>query len=859
MKNISKADKQFYDEIKNALNEKDVENIYRRLFKIALPQSEIKSYCKTDGVLISDYPKNYKDNVKEHVHKLVALLEFKHKYDFQKSYDDLIKALIQSLYYLKNCKQIIDDYSIPKVIFAGCENSCFCLGTDVLEKYLNDSTINWDLAPSTAYVDNRELFDRLKDDEDIIPLRYKVDRNFKFSDIVIKMFEFDEGNVIKMCIDVDHIDSVFKKFTKDVLKEKKLSTHQEVSIFMNMLLDTKNNENFLREDKSLYHTSVSGLENVKIDVKHFKSFFIKYHNKYTVSEKRKLTQACDRLIEDENRRREGAFFTPTAWVNEAHKMIEDELGEDWRDEYVVWDCCAGTGNLTRDYEFKELYCSTLIQEELDILKGNKINEKATKFQHDFLRLDENSLMELKGTPSLSKFMGTEEKFDLPIKLLNAFKENKKIIFLMNPPYGRAGNMRTKTGIHKKGIAKSSIGELMKKDGMGTCSAQLYAQFLYEIMVYKKKYKLDNVIIGTYSTPLFLTGSSFKKFRNKFLNEFEYKNGMLFQASHFSDVSKEWGILFSIWKSGVTEDKNEFNLELKDIINDNVEKVGNKIVYNLDNGIKAGEWVREEIKGMKTHKDCVQMRSALNPNLDGKLYGSDIKGSIGYFNNHGNNVVENAQSVGLYSKIYSSGAGIPVLPKNYKKCVALFTARKSVKNDWINHVDEYSEPTVVNDYENWNNDCIVYSLFNSKSQQSAMREIEFKDKVWDIKNEWFWMSKNAMLKLGEKYKFDGVQYDLEHDNERFVYEELKNIKLSDDAQKVLDKATELVKKSFEYRERMHEQYPEYNLQCWDSGWYQIKKILNIYMKDELKEFNIMYKEFENRMREGVFKFGFLREE
>lgn len=31
----------------------------------------------------------------------------------------------------------------------------------------------------------------------------------------------------------------------------------------------------------------------------------------------------------------------------------------------------------------------------------------------------------------------------------------------------------------------------------------------------------------------------------------------------------------------------------------------------------------------------------------------------------------------------------------------------------------------------------------------------------------------------------------------------------------------------------------------------------YMPDELKKFRVIYKEFEDRMREGVYKFGFLR--
>lgn len=548
-----------------------------------------------------------------------------------------------------------------------------------------------------------------------------------------------------------------------------------------------------------------------------------------------MVKMCDRLIEDKDRRREGAFFTPTPWVNEAHRMIETELGNDWRNEYIVWDCACGTGNLTRDYRFKELYCSTLLQEELDIMDGNRINCESKHFKYDFLNDD-----------------------SLPEGLLNAMKGNKKIVFFMNPPYGTAKNMKTVIGDHKAGIAKNSINDIMKKDKIGGASQQLYAQFLYKILMYKKEYNLDNVVIAFFAPPLFMSGGSSKGFRNKLLNNFKYKSGMLFQASHFADVSGQWGISFTIWKNGITENKNEFKMDLKDI-DDTIKNIDVKTIYNLDNSIKASDWVRKDIKKLKSHRNCIQMKSALNPSLDGKLRGSDITGSIGYFHNNANNVYYNAQLVGLYSTVFSGANGLPIISENYKKCIALFTARKTIKGNWINDKDEYSIPDELHpDYEQWNNDAMVYSLFHSSSQQSAMQDIEWQDKSWDIKNEFFWLSKDRMLALGEEYHFDALQRDTRNDSERFLYEQLQSTQLSPDAQELLDKATELIEKTFEYRRNMNESHPEYNLQCWDAGWYQIKIILKEYLSEDLKEFRVMYKAFEDRMREGVYKFGFLRE-
>lgn len=118
----------------------------------------------------------------------------------------------------------------------------------------------------------------------------------------------------------------------------------------------------------------------------------------------------------------------------------------------------------------------------------------------------------------------------------------------------------------------------------------------------------------------------------------------------------------------------------------------------------------------------------------------------------------------------------------------------------------------------------------------------------------------MKNLADDNGFDEMYQDaVVHSQDRFVYNELQKVHLSPDAQAVLDKATDLVIKSMPERKRQHELHPEWNLQAWDAGWYQIKKVLNESddLKKELDEFKELYKAFEDRMREGVYKFGFLK--
>jgi len=259
--------------------------------------------------------------------------------------------------------------------------------------------------------------------------------------------------------------------------------------------------------------------------------------------------------------------------------------------------------------------------------------------------------------------------------------------------------------------------------------------------------------------------------------------------------------------------------------------------------------------LKTH-DYPQLSGSISIKQDGN--GRLTRNNIGSFLTNANNVYYNVTHTSLFSSAFSGWSGISIIPENFNKVTALFTARKIIKPNWINQKDEYIAPNTEHpDYSQWNTDAIVYSLFNGSSNQSSLRKITYKDKLWDIKNQWFWMSNEEMKELASKHNFEELYYDANGDEDRFVYKKLQEVELSEDAKEVLEKAKELVIKTFPFRQMLHEQYPEWHLNAWDAGWYQIRLILKSNFKDELSEFTSIYKKFEDRMREGVYKFGFLK--
>jgi hypothetical protein len=56
---------------------------------------------------------------------------------------------------------------------------------------------------------------------------------------------------------------------------------------------------------------------------------------------------------------------------------------------------------------------------------------------------------------------------------------------------------------------------------------------------------------------------------------------------------------------------------------------------------------------------------------------------------------------------------------------------------------------------------------------------------------------------------------------------------------------------------HDEHPEYHLASWDAGWAQMKPMFKEFFKEDYTAFVKEYKRFEDRMREGVYKFGFLK--
>lgn len=824
------AGSRFYAEIRNAREEREVDAVYTKGLNTYFRDVPITHPFKCDS---------YLETRTEKGKKLHLLVEYKYDENFA-SDAGVAKVLIQVVFYLKRFE--VNGLQLPNVVLVGDKNECFVLQTNVLQDYLDYEDVDWDVAPSEAHEHFPHFVAALARDEKISPFVHDVNDSFSFKTVAESIVD-QADNVQRIVRVTEHnIRTIYDHFCNRVLKDQtKIHPNNLVSMFMGVILD---GDNYYQHPRNPNRLVIPG-GNVDIVGSAFTAFISVFSREYTSTERRKFAETSDRLIEETKRRRSGEFYTPTPFVDYAHRMLEEELGEGWKEEYVVWDCCWGTGNLTRDYRFKELYASTLEPSELAI--GSAYNREATKFIFDFLN-DE-----------IEDFSGIH----IPEGLYHALKEDRPIVFFINPPYARPGKSEKGGGTMgtEKGTANTVINALMKENDMGACCANLYPQFIYRILCIKRAFHLTNVAIGLYSPTLYLGGSSYSKLRRELCELFEFKKGIVFQASHFADVKARWAISFTVWKSGSTVCKTDFLMDIIEDTENGLAPVGQKNVYNLDESCSLSDWSRALIKGLKRNVPFPNMTNGIG------VVDQDFKtteNAIGSLLNSSNSMSDSSTGVALFTGIACKGnnSKVPVIKESLLRTAVTVAAKKVVLEDWTNNKDEYAAPNEA--HEGWNefvNDSLVYSLFHygggQASNQSSLRNVDYKGKTWNIYNEFFFMPKQEIMDLAESNRLYDTYEDARTDKERYVYQLLSQAYLSAEARAVWEKACEITRNSFVFRELFNAEHPEYQILNWDCGWYQIKALAKQYGKKELNEFDQLYKVLTDKMRPMVYELGFLK--
>jgi hypothetical protein len=452
-----------------------------------------------------------------------------------------------------------------------------------------------------------------------------------------------------------------------------------------------------------------------------------------------IIERRDLLVPQDIRERQGAFFTPRIWVELSQKYLGDLLGENWQDEYYIWDCAAGTGNLLAGLTNKyNIFASTLDQADVKVIH-ERIDHGANLlknhvFQFDFLNDDFSKLPQ-----NLLEIVNNESK-------------RKKLIIYINPPYAEGDNVR---GIGRKDIHVSKI-HSKYQTLMGKASSEMFAQFFTRI-----HQEIPNSVLAEFSTLKILQAPNFSDFRKFFRAKLE--KFFIVPANTFDNVKGDFPIGFFVWNTS----KNEiFEQTIADIYDAKGIFIGSKTINSYDNSKYISDWL--EINSKKNSTNYIGHLASVGNDFQNQrmiFIDNEEKGSWKKGGRHTRITVENL----IYTSIY-------------------FAVRKVIPASWLNDRDQFLFPN-----EHWENDkefqsdCLIYTIFNTNIQSrfGVNHWIPFTENEVNAKERF---TSNFMSDyINGKLKTENI--DNLFGNEKIEY---KPLHFSNDANEVLNSGRELWK-------------------------------------------------------------------
>ncbi|GAA7174243.1 hypothetical protein HpCK101_23210 [Helicobacter pylori] len=537
-----------------------------------------------------------------------------------------------------------------------------------------------------------------------------------------------------------------------------------------------------------------------------------------------ILERRDLLVPSDVRERKGAFFTPKIWVEKSQEYLAKALGQDYQEDYIIWDCAGGTGNLLNGLTNKaNCFLSTLDSNDVAIVKElaatNKLNLLENHvFQFDFLNDDFK-----KASKSLQEILNDKEK-------------RKKLIIYINPPYAEAGNKAkmSGTGEHKAKVARNNKTHETYKDFLGSGANELFAQFFMRI--YKE---LNGCIMASFSKLKYLNSSNFKKFREVFKAKF--LEGFMVPADSFDNVKGQFPIGFLVWDTATPppplKPTNALNLEVFDSL---------------------GEFL-----GYKTFKPMIVDRvKSINEWFEIYKDEQDYLGILVYdapdFSHQNTNYLQNHKGT---SHLHYEN----LTPTNLFIGAIYFSIRHCIKAAWQNDRDQFYAPydDAFQDDSEFKSNCLIFMLFHTQNRitttQGTNHFIPFSETEVNAKERYSSHALLDFLKGGIKEEGDSLFLNAKKEN--------KPLEFSQSASKVLDVGKEI----YRYYHTQDFTNRPYNA---NASLYDIKEFfqgrnvqgkLNLPAKAKDEYYKQLYANLQDALKDlakeiqpKVYEYGFLRE-
>jgi len=644
------------------------------------------------------------------------------------------------------------------------------------------------------------------------------------------------GDIIRTQITPDNLKQVFDKwaamigreitgvaeedyallFFADIMHDGTISTHANLPA---ELLHKNNSPVFSLGGKMYELGNKEG----------YRQFWAIYHRPPKSEYRDYLLERRDSLIPLDERSFKGAYYTPLHVVDKAYDKLAETLGKNWQREYIVWDMCCGVGNLeVKHSNPRNIFMSTLDQADVDVMKATKTCVAAMRFQYDYLNDD------IADDGTIDYSLSNK----VPQALRDAIAQGKKILVLINPPYGETGAGIGKGDKNKKGVEQTRINAGMTD--VGYASKELFVQFLARIAK-----ELPSATLAMFSTLKYVNAPNFEKFRHSWNAEFQ--GGFIVHSKAFDGLNGNFPIGFLIWKTSQDATKKTPITEIAvEVLDKKAHQVGEKKFYNLQNSTYLNVWMD---KPETNDELALPLSNAIKVSSNPRLKNS-CDAMVGYLYASNNDLQHAGMETCLTSSIFTggNGGGAYVKTENLWQAAVVFTMRRIVKPTWSNNRDQFLQPTAELT-EEFKTDCLLWMLFNGSNLTASADDLEWNGKSWSIVNHFIPFTE-AEVNAPDRFESD------------FMVQYLAGRPLTPEAQAVLDAGRQLWKAYFSTTD-VRAVRDEYKLNRADVGWYQIRNALKARNASgdtapvNFAPFEQAYQALTDKLRPQVFSLGFLR--
>lgn len=566
--------------------------------------------------------------------------------------------------------------------------------------------------------------------------------------------------------------------------------------------------------------------------KGYRNFWAIYHRPPEQKHRHYLLERRDSLLPVDEQKFKGAYYTPLHIVDKAYDQLRATLGENWQDRYLVWDMCAGVGNLEAKHSnLRNVFMSTLDQADVTIMKSNPAFAGAEIFQYDYLNDDVTDFGEI--DYSLSN--------KLPVGLSQAIadaREGKKgakpILVLINPPYAESGSGIARGDTNKIGVEKTRINGWMREMNVGYASKELFAQFLVRI-----QHELPRSTLAMFSTLKYVNSPNFETFRRVW--KAKSLDGFVVHSRAFDGLDGDFPIGFLVWDTSKAVPVADVSVAVVDRLGN---FIGDKQYVARPTSTLLNLWMA---KTRPTGGPALPLSNALKVSKNPRPK-RQYSGSVGYFYASNNDLQHSAIETLITSSIYTggNGGGVYLTEQNLWQAAVVFSVRRLIKPTWLNDRDQFLQPSepLTDDFKS---DCLVWMLFNGSNLTAGADGLRWNDRDWSLVNHFIPFTE---AEVSAKGRFESD----------FMVRHMAGMAFSPEARAVLDEGRKLWTRfhTLSFPRKIRD---EYKLGRPDAGWYQIRRALEAYGDAELTDFDpfkATYAALTAKLRPNVYKLGFLPE-